>query len=182
MPQPCTPTPYLGPGNKLHRPLGDTADSILPIRPGGNLVTIKVTLPKTSPLPRSSLQLEAGAGNPSAPACDSSFFTLTGVLQLMSPPSHSLLIHQPRGMLGLMTSWSLPRIPFPVVSATPTHSSKLFLLHELFGHSLCTGHPPRPPQICSFQVREQALFKSATLASRPLGVISAWTEKGRGIK
>lgn len=49
VPQSCTPTPYLGPGDKLHRPPGDTAHSVLPVRPGENLVMIKVPLPKTSP-------------------------------------------------------------------------------------------------------------------------------------
>lgn len=60
----------------------------------------------------------------------------------MSPCSHSLLIHQPQDMLGLMTRWSLSRMPSP--TGQLVLSSVLFLLHELPGHSLRNGHPPQP--------------------------------------
>lgn len=98
------------------------------------------------------------------------FFPLTGVIQpaqtlhrwgrsSCSPPlhlCHSLLIHQPQDVLGLMRGWPLPKMPFPTESA---------------GSSLNTTHsatraawilplprtPSRPPADLIFPRREAGL-------------------------
>ena len=114
------------------------------MRLGENLVT---SPPKTSPLLQSSLLLVPRAGNLGAPTCDSSRHLVHPVCSSPSQESssqlkpstdgegahvhhplhlcHSLLIHQPQDVLGLMTGWPLPKMPFPTESASSSLNTTL---------------------------------------------------------
>lgn len=153
------PHSLLGPGDEWCRPQGDTTHSMLPVKPGEEFVTLKVTL-----LLKPSQGLSPSPEQPPAsfsdrnlgvPSFDSSRHFVhavcslppPGVLQLAQslptslPPSHALLSHQPHDMLAFMTAWPLARRPLPSIGQL------LLILQYPFCYKSCLDTLPWAPSM-----------------------------------